>query len=155
MWPVPLAQVWTHWGLNWFCLPNTIFAICLNFQQQNPLKNQYVSNVTSENCKINSIRSDSPKAFQQHQQQPPQIPIQFSVSILFNFHYENDTIITNFHTIAPNNLKPNHCNSTHWQLSPDTKMRHEAPWFGRYECDKQNKLPCFIDRYHNNFWTRK
>jgi len=30
--------MWTHWGLNWFFLPNPNFAICLNFQQQNPLK---------------------------------------------------------------------------------------------------------------------
>jgi hypothetical protein len=34
-----LAQVWIHWKLNWFFLPNPIFEIYLNFQQQNPLKN--------------------------------------------------------------------------------------------------------------------
>jgi hypothetical protein len=32
----------------------------LNFQQQNPLKNQYLPHLSSENCKINSIfKSDS------------------------------------------------------------------------------------------------
>jgi hypothetical protein len=38
-----------------------------------------------ENCEINSIKSDSPKAFRQHQE-CPQISIQFSVSTLFTFH---------------------------------------------------------------------
>jgi hypothetical protein len=28
------SAMWTHWGLNSFFLPNPIFAICLNFQQQ-------------------------------------------------------------------------------------------------------------------------
>jgi hypothetical protein len=28
-----------------------------------------------------------------------------------------------------------------------SRVQHEAPWFGRSQRDKQNKLPCFIDRY--------
>jgi hypothetical protein len=36
----------------------------LNFQQQNLLKNQYISHLSSENCEINSIKSDSLRAFQ-------------------------------------------------------------------------------------------
>jgi hypothetical protein len=68
-----------------FPLPNPIFAIQLNFQQQNPLKNQYFSHLSSENYEINSIKSDSLRAFQQHQEHP-QIPMQFSASILFSFH---------------------------------------------------------------------
>jgi len=38
-----------------------------------------------ENCEITSIKSDSPRAFQQHQE-CSRISIQFSVSILFSFH---------------------------------------------------------------------
>jgi hypothetical protein len=34
------------------------------------------THLTSENCEINSIKSDSSKAFQQHQERP-QIPVQF------------------------------------------------------------------------------
>jgi hypothetical protein len=71
---MPLTQVWTHWRLNWFIFPNSISAIFLNSQQQNPLMNQYLSQLSSENCEINSIRSDSLRAFQQHQESP-QIPI--------------------------------------------------------------------------------
>jgi len=40
------------------------FAIFLNFQQYNSLKNQYLSHLSSENCEINSIKSDSPRGFQ-------------------------------------------------------------------------------------------
>jgi hypothetical protein len=62
-----------------FFLPSPIFAICLNFQQQNSLKNQYLPHLSSENCEINSIKSDSPKASKQHEEHL-QIPINFSIS---------------------------------------------------------------------------
>jgi hypothetical protein len=62
----------------------SFFAICLNFQQQNSLKNQYLPQLSSENCEINSIKFDSPKAFQKHQEHL-QIPMQFSVSIFYSF----------------------------------------------------------------------
>jgi hypothetical protein len=91
--------MWTHWQLNWFFLSNPIFAICLNFQQQNPLKNQYLSHLSFENCEINSIKSESSKAFQ-YQQECPQFPIIFSISILFIFHWKNDSIINSFHTVS-------------------------------------------------------
>jgi hypothetical protein len=48
-------------------------------------KNQYFLHLSSENYETNSIKSDSLRAFQQHQERP-QIPISFSVSILFSFH---------------------------------------------------------------------
>ncbi len=86
-------------------LPNPIFAIILNFQQQKSLKNQYLPHLSSENYEINSIKSDSLRAFQQHKEHL-QIPIKFSVSILFNFHWRNGSIINSFHTVAPNSLKP-------------------------------------------------
>jgi hypothetical protein len=119
-WKFLNSAMWTHWALNWFFFPNLIFAICLNFQQQNPLKNQYLPYLSFENCEINSIKSDSPRAFQQHQERL-QIPMQFSVSILFSFHWENGSIINSFHTIAPNSLKPSWCTPTHQELSEDTK----------------------------------
>jgi hypothetical protein len=73
-----------------------------------------------ENCEINSIKSDSPRAFQQHQE-CPQISIQFSVLSLFNFHWEIGSIINCFHTIGLNNLKPSRCTLTYRELSKYTK----------------------------------
>jgi hypothetical protein len=43
---------------------NPIFAICLKFQQQNSLKNQYLPQSSSENCAINSTKFDFPSALQ-------------------------------------------------------------------------------------------
>jgi hypothetical protein len=85
--------------------PN-FFAICLNFQQQNSLKNQSLPHLSSENCEINSIKSDSPRAFQQHQEHT-QIPIQYSIFILFYFIFIEKMIlmINSFHNIAPNTLQ--------------------------------------------------
>ncbi len=57
------SAMWTHWALNWFFLPDPIFAICLNFQQQNSLKNQYLPHISFENCEINSIKSHSLRLF--------------------------------------------------------------------------------------------
>jgi len=42
---------------------NPIVAIVLNFQQQNPLNFLYLAHLRSENCEINIIKSDSPRAF--------------------------------------------------------------------------------------------
>jgi len=50
-------------------------------------------------CEINSTKCNSLRAFQQHQEYP-QIPIQFSVSILFSFHWKNGSIINNFHSVV-------------------------------------------------------
>jgi len=62
-WEFVNLAMWTHWGLNCFFLPNPIFAIWLNFQQQNPLKPQYLPHLSSENCEINSSKFDSPESF--------------------------------------------------------------------------------------------
>ncbi len=157
---MPLAQVWTHWGFNWIFLPSPIFAICLNFQQQNSLKNQYLSHLSSENCQINSIKSDSLRAFRQHQEWP-QIPLQFSVSALFSFYWESGSIINSFHTIAPNSLKPSWGTPTHWKLFEDTKSTtwrtvawKISAWQTKENKTEQNKpkqLPCFIDRFLSSF----
>ncbi len=71
-------------GSTDFPLPNPIFAICLNFQQQNPLQNQYLSHLSSEIFEINFIKFDSLRAFQQHQECLQSL-IHFSVLILFSF----------------------------------------------------------------------
>jgi hypothetical protein len=63
---------------------NPIFAICLNFQQQNPLKNQYLPQLNSQDCEINSIKSNSPRAFQKLQE-CHQIPIQFQFQFYLVF----------------------------------------------------------------------
>jgi len=142
----------THCVLNWFFLPNPIFVIYLNFHPQNSLKNQYLPHLSSEHCEINSIKSDSPRAFQQHQEHP-HVPIQFSVLILFNFHWENDSIINSFHTVAPNSLKPSQCTPTHWELSEYTKSAawSTVVWKTSAWQRKQNTVPCFIDIYCNEF----
>ncbi len=65
----------THGGLNESFLPNPIFAIFLNFQQQNPLNNQHLPHLSSENYEIKFIKSDWGlkdlvtllRSFQQHQ----------------------------------------------------------------------------------------
>jgi hypothetical protein len=88
-----------------------IFPSKPSFQQQNPVKNQYLPHLISESCEINSIKSYL-LAFQQ-QQEVPQISIQFSVSILFSFHWKNGSIINNFHTVAPKSVKPSQCTPTH------------------------------------------
>ncbi len=133
-----IGPKWSHWGLNWFFLLNPIFVICLNFQQQNPFKNQYLPpGLSSKNCEINAIKPHSSRAFQQHLKQ-------FSVSILFSFHGENGSIINSFHTIAPDNIKPSQCNPFSlraFQRYQECDMKHH----GLRET-KQNKLPCFIGR---------
>ncbi len=136
-----LAQVWTY------SLIFTFSAICLNFQQQNTLKNQDLPHLSSENCKTNSVKSNSPRAFQQHQEYP-QIPIQFSVSILFRFQWENDSIINSIHTVAPKSLQPNRCTCTHLELFEDTKSMAWSAMIWEISTwqTKQNKLPCFMDR---------
>jgi len=64
---------------------NPIFAICLNFQQQKiHSKIKYLPQLNSEDCEINSIKSNSPRAFQQHQE-CHQIPIQFQFQFYLVF----------------------------------------------------------------------
>ncbi len=136
--------VWTYWGVNWFFLPNPIFAICLNFQQQNSLKNQYLQQLSSDFFEINSIKPGFWRAFQEHQE-CFQIPIKFSILILFSFHWENGSIINSFHTIAPNSLRPSWCTPTNWQLSEERSMKDCG--LEDLSMTKQNKLPCLLHRY--------
>jgi len=99
-----------------FSFQTQFFAIYLSFQRQSSLKNQYLLHLSSQDCEINSIKSDASKAFQER----PQIPIQFSVSILSSFHWENDPIINSFLVLAPNRLKPSGCNPLFIKSFPKT-----------------------------------
>jgi hypothetical protein len=81
---------------------------------------KYFPHISYEICEINSIKINASRAFQQHQEHP-QIPIQFLVPILLNFHWENGSIINSFHIVVPNNLKQSQYTPTHWELSKDTK----------------------------------
>ncbi len=109
------------WAQLKFPSKTQFLAICLNFQQQNSLKNQCLSHLSSENYEINSIESDPLRTFLQQHQECFQIPMQFSVSILFNFHWENGSIINSFYTVTPNSLKPSQCTPTHRELYKDIK----------------------------------
>jgi hypothetical protein len=60
---------------------NLIFAICLNFQQQNPLKNQCHAHPSSKNCEINSIKSTYCVFFSNNKNAP-----KFQYSFLFQFY---------------------------------------------------------------------
>jgi hypothetical protein len=71
--------MWTHWGLNWFFLPNPNFEL-KNISEQNPLQNQYLPHISYKNCEVNYIKSDLLKAFQSNQEHP-QISIYFSILI--------------------------------------------------------------------------
>jgi hypothetical protein len=140
--------MWTHWGFNWFFLPNPFFAIYLNFQQQKSLKNQCLPHLSCENYEINSIKSTMPRAFQQHHE-CPQIPIQFSVLILYSFHWENGSTINSFHTVAPNSLEPSKCTPPHQEISKNIKSVREIKCHGLGDFSmtiKQNKLLSFKDR---------
>ncbi len=131
----------------------------MNFQRQNSFETKYLPHLSSENFEwtlLNLTHEGLPK----NTKNTPKIPMQFSVSILFSFHWENGSIINHFHTVAANSLKPSLCTCTHWEFSEDTKS---AAWSlrvweisARQNKTKQNKLPCFGDRYyvlHLCLWT--
>jgi hypothetical protein len=94
------------------------------FPEKNPLKNQYLSHLSSENCEINSIKSDSPEGFLTTPRTPP------NSNTVFSFHWENDSIINSFlHTVASNSLKPSQCTPTHQKLSEKIRehsMKHHG-----------------------------
>jgi hypothetical protein len=61
------------------------FCNLFEFSTTKSTQKPFFSHLNSNFFEINSIKSDSPRAFQQHQD-TFQIPILFAVSILFNFH---------------------------------------------------------------------
>jgi hypothetical protein len=88
-----LVQVWTHSGLNWYFLSKPKFCYFFEFLVTKSIQKSISSTpLSSENSEINFIKFDSPWAFQQHQERL-QIPIKFSVLILFSFHWKNDSTI--------------------------------------------------------------
>jgi hypothetical protein len=101
--------------------------------------------ISSEIYEIKSIKSDLLKAFQQHQERP-QIPMQFSILILFNFHEKNGSIISIFHTVASKSLKPIRCtySSRAFLIYQEYRMKHRG--LGDLTMTNKTKLPCFIDK---------
>jgi hypothetical protein len=73
--------------------------------KQNLLKNQYLPQLSFENYEINSMKSNSPRAFQTTPRRPPNSNIVFNS----NFHFSNGSIINSFHNVASNILKPSGC----------------------------------------------
>jgi hypothetical protein len=152
---VPLAPSVKHnWGFNWFFLPKPKFCNLFKFAATKSIqKSISFHTFSAENCEINSvIKSGLLRAFQQHQEHL-QIPIGFSVSILFSFHWENGSIINSFHTVATNGLKPKLLH--HYPSRAFLKIlwaQHEAPWFGRSQHDKQNKTKLMLVVWHETPW---
>jgi len=73
----------------------------------------------------------------------PNSNTQFSILILFSFHWENGSIVNSFYTVAPNSLKPSWYTTTHLELSEDTKSTEWKEWVGRSQHDKQSKTNYF------------
>jgi hypothetical protein len=147
-----LAQVWIHWKFNWFFLPNPIFAIYLNFQQQNPLQNNNLHTLALKIMKYILLNLNLLRAFKQYQERL-QIPMQFSISILFCFHWRNDSTINNFHIITSNNLKQvglrvHPYSSKAFLKYQECSMKQRD--LGDLNVTKQSKQPCFIDRYEEH-----
>ncbi len=170
---MPLAQVWTQLRAQLIFPSKPKFCNLFKFAAtKSTPKSISFHTFSDENCEINSIKSGLRIAFQQLQEHL-QIPIGFSVSILFRFHWENGPIINSFHTGATNGLKPSCCTTTHQELSEDTEStawsamvweistwqtkqnqtallcgmeHHGLGDLSMTNKTKQNKLPCFIDR---------
>jgi hypothetical protein len=102
VWDISLSQNKTNYLLSWidnitcvvgpkcehtqliFLSKSYFLIICLNFQQQNSFKIQYLSHLKYENYQINFIKSNSTTTFQQHQVHL-WIQINFFSMILLNF----------------------------------------------------------------------
>ncbi len=136
---MPLAQVWTHWELNWISFWTQFLQFVWIPSNKIHLKIDIFHKFSSENCEIKSSKSDLPRALQQHQE-CPQISIISSVLIWFNFHWENDSTTKSFHTITPNSLKPRQCAPPLMESFPYiSRVQHEAPWFSAWQ-NKTNYL---------------
>ncbi len=116
------------------------FCKLFKFSATKGTKNQYLPYLSFE---INFIKSESLRAFQQHQEHS-QIPIKFSFFILFSFHWKNGSIINSFHIVAPNSLKPNWCTPLLIESFPKIPRAHsiKCHGLGDLSVTKQNKLPC-------------
>ncbi len=111
----------TFEGSTDFSFQTQVLQFVSIFSNENPFNDQYLLHLCSENCEINFGNSNSPRAFQQHREHF-QIPLQFSVSILFTFSLKKmfqQSIPSR--TVAPNNLKPSWCNPTYQEIFKNTK----------------------------------
>jgi hypothetical protein len=115
------------------------FGFFLNFQQQKSLKNQYLPHSQSRSYQINSIKSCSSRAFQQHQRHLS-IPPKISAMIYFNFQWRSHSIFNNFYTRSP--MHPSLSES--FPKTPRTWS--DASWFSgshnyKTKQNKTNYLP--------------
>jgi aryl-phospho-beta-D-glucosidase BglC (GH1 family) len=123
-------------GSTDFCLPNPISAICLYFLEQNALKNQYLSHLELKNYEINSIKSDSLRAFDDTKN-APKFQYNFQFQFYLVFIEKNGSIINSFHTVNSNNLKQSQCTLLIKSFLNILRAWHETLWwFGRSQHDK-------------------
>jgi hypothetical protein len=115
-----------------------IFCNFLEFPTIKSIQNHYLSHISSKICEINSIKFDLPRASTKNTKNTP---IFRGKLILLNFHWNFCSIINSFHTISPNNLKPNWFTLLIKSFTKIPKVWQETPSFGRSQCHetKQNK----------------
>jgi hypothetical protein len=129
------------------------FGIYLNFYLQISFKNQYLPHSESKFYQINSMRSCSSRSFQQHQRHAP---ILRNFQLWFNLIFD-EKIIQYSRTFARQVQMS--WNQTHAPLLVESFPKTPRTWSeaSRFSGShnyktKQNKLPCFIDRYLEGFW---
>ncbi len=117
-------------GSTDFSFQTKISQFCLNFHQQNSLKNQYLPHLSSENCEIIiQLAKGFPTT--------PRTP-QNSILILYSFHWESGPIINNLQC-SSEQTETKSVHPTHWRALQRYQEWHEAPWFGTSQGDNQNK----------------
>ncbi len=152
--PMPLPQVWTHSSfftflglkISKFTNVNT-FRVQLIFPSKPNFCNLFEIFSNKIHWKINIFHTLAlkivklaqlnltPRGLFNNTKNAPQIPIQFSVLILFNFHW----IINSFHTLAPKSLKQVNAPLLIKSFPKIPRVQHEAMSFRWSQHDKQNK----------------
>jgi len=114
----------------------------------NPLKNKYLPHLSSENCEINSIKSDLLRAFQQHQERPK---FQCSFPFWFYLVFAEKTVQQSIASTPKLQTVSNQV-STPLLIESVPKIpraQHEALWVRRSQRDKQgvtNTLALPVDK---------
>jgi hypothetical protein len=128
------------------------FVIYISVQWQKSFKIQYLPYPKIKSYKIYFIKSCSSRSFQQHQRQIP-IHLKFWVMILFYVQWQRSFKIQELlhHKSNCYETKPMHpFSSRAFQRYQEHDLKHCS--LVDLIITKQNKLPCFIDRY--NRWTK-
>ncbi len=117
-----LVQVWTHLRsqLNFSFFTPQFLQFVWSSNNKIHSKIKYLPHLSFENCEIKFIKFEFIKV-RAFSTTPSNSNTQFSILILFNFHWENGSIINSFHTLIPNSLKPSWCTfSRHQKCFEDT-----------------------------------